>query len=358
MGTFRKGGITMNSVAKGDKGSTRREFVKQLVTGAPAAAVAVSGLTASPAFAQASQGVIAPRNAKFAKYVKPINFHDPGWGSIRPWARMDGAFFGGENLTVDMGTVVYAGKIGKEPFEPHVHDFDQVIYLLGGDCYNMGELNAEIELCLGPEKEVQLINSTTAVYIPRGFPHFPLTVKKMNKRFYYMEISLAAEYKETPVTGSGKPVEPKGMFSKYRKHITRPAFMRKTPGLMNPENRDDSGGALASITNDLFPTLIMCESLINYPYRFPNPDYHTHTQPEFIIFMGGDPNDPTKLGGEVELYLGAKNEAERYIVTTPIAWIVPAGLPHCPLIVTKVDRPFIFTDIRPFGTGDAPPKKA
>jgi hypothetical protein len=60
------------------------------------------------------------------------------------------------------------------------------------------------------------------------------------------------------------------------------------------------------------------------------------------------------LGGEVELYLGAKGEAERYIVTVPIVWIVPANLPHNPNIITKIDRPFIFTDIRPYGMGNAP----
>ena len=346
----------MNFVTKEEKSSTRREFVKQVTIGA-AGVAAASGLGASSvAAAQAPQAVIGPRNAKFAKYVKPINFRDPGSGSIRPSARMDGAFLEGENITIDMGTVVYAGKIGKEPYGAHVHDFDQVIYLLGGDCYNMGELNAEIELCLGPEKEIQHINSTTALYIPRGLPHFPLTVRNMNKRFYYMEISLAREYKETPVPGGSAPTEVKGMASKYRSNITRPAFMRKMPGSMNPDSKDDSGGALAGINNKLFPTLIMCESLNKAPYRFPNADYHTHTEPEFIIFMGSDPNDPTKLGGEVELYLGAKGEAERFIVNVPIVWIVPADLPHCPLIVTKIDRPFIFTDIRPFGTETAPKK--
>ncbi len=347
------------SVGPGEqRGTTRRDFVKQVTTGAAALAVATGMSTPIEAAAQTPQPVIGPKNGKFARYVKPIKFQDPGWGSIRPWARMDGAYLEGANCTIDLGTVVYAGKVGKEPFEAHVHDFDQVIYLLGGDGYNMGELNAEVELCLGPEKEIQPINTTTAVYIPRGFTHYPLTVRSMKKRFYYMEISLAREYKETPAAGTSGPAQVKGTFSKYREHITRPAFMRKAPGTMNPESRDDSGGALATITNKLFSTLIMCESLINYPYRFPNPAYHTHTEPEFMVFMGGDPEDPAKLGGEVELYLGAKGEAERYIVNVPVVWIVPAGVPHCPLIVTKVDKPFIFTDVRPFGTGDAAPKKA
>jgi hypothetical protein len=353
-----KGDSAMKFAGKEEKGTTRRDFVKQ-VTLSAAGAAAVSGLAASAhAAAQAPPGIIGPKNAKLSRYVKPIPFQDPGSGSIRPWARMDGAFLGGEKIIVDMGTVVYAGKLGKEPYGAHVHDFDQVIYFMGGDCSDMGELNAELEVCLGPEKEKQLINSTTALYIPRGFPHFPATVKNMSKRFYYMEISLAPEYKETPVPGDAKPVEARGMMSKYRAHITRPAFMRKTPGMMNPESRDDSGGALASITNSLFPTLIMCESLNRAPYRFPNPDYHTHPEPEFIFFMGSDTNDPATLGGEVELYHGAKAEAERYLVTVPSVWIVPARLPHCPMIITQIDRPFIFTDVRPAGIGDGPGKKA
>ena len=346
----------MSCTTENEKGTTRREFVK--IAAGAAVAAAASGLKTSAVHsAEVGRGIIGPKNGKFAKYVKPINYQDPGWGSIRPWARMDSAFLEGENLTIDMGTVVYAGKMGKEPYEAHVHDYDQVIYMLGGDCYSMGDLYAEVELCLGKEKEVQQINSTTAVYVPRGMPHFPLTVRKMNKRFYYIEISLAREYKETPVAGEPGPQKVAGMISKYRSNLTRPPFQRKTPGIMNPDSKDDSGGALAGIRNDLFPTVIMCESLINSPYRFPNPDYHIHTEPEFIIFHGSDPDNPTELGGEVELYLGAKGEAERYIVTVPTVWIVPANLPHCPLIVTKVDKPFIFTDIRPYGVENAPGKK-
>jgi len=342
----------MRSATENEKGTTRREFVK-VTAGAAVAAAAIGMKIPTAHGAQALPAIRGPKNGKFAKYVKPINYQDPGWGSIRPWARMDSAFLEGENLTIDVGTVVYGGKIGKEPYGAHMHDFDQVIYLLGGDCNEMGELNAEVELCLGAEQEIQQINSTTAVYVPRGMPHFPLTVRRMTRRFYYMEISMTREYKETPVPG-GSPTEVKGMASKYRSNMTRPAFIRKTPGNMNPESKDDSGGALASITNKLFPTLIMCESLVKAPYRFPNAYSETHPQPEFIVFMGSDPDEPTKLGGEVELYVGEKNEAERYIVTVPIVWIVPAQLPHNPNIVTKIDRPFIFTDIRPFGMGNAP----
>jgi hypothetical protein len=342
--------MAMNPNKENERGMTRRQFVKQLTVGAAGVAAASKMGTSSIAAAQAPQAVIRPKNAKFTEYVKPMIFKDPGWGSMRPVTKMDGAFLG-HDVTIEYGTIIYAGKMGKEPYGAHVHDFDQVLFFLGGDCKNMDDLNAEIELCLGEEKEKHLIKTTTTVFIPKGLPHFPATVKKMDKRFYYMEISLAGEKKGTPVAGGPEPTMVAGRASKHRSHIVRPSFMRKAPGGMDPNNQDDSGGSLAFITGKDFHTLIMCESLMNAPYRFPNPACHTHTQPQFICFMGGDPDDPTNLGGEIELYLGAKEEMERYIVTVPSVWIIPAKVPHCPLIITKVDKPFILTDIRPFGEG-------
>ena len=340
-----------------NKGTTRREFVKGITVGAAGLTAAGRLGGASLVAAQTSPTVIGPKNGKFAKYIRPIVFQDPGSGSSRPVARMDGSFLGGDT-TIEFGSIVYPGKIGKEPYGAHSHDYNQVLYFMGGDCNEMGELNAEIELCMGPEKEKLLINSTTAAYIPKGFAHFPATVTRMNKRFYYMEVSLARDNKETAAEGGPEPASTvAGMMSKYRSRIVRPAFIRKKPGGMDPTNHDDSGGALASITGKDFSTLIMCESIKNAPYRFPNPAYHVHAQPEYLLFMGGDPDDPTKLGGEVELYMGAKNEVERYIFSVPSIWIVPSGLPHCPCIITKVEKPFIMTDIRPFGSGDAAPKK-
>jgi hypothetical protein len=336
--------------------TTRRGFVKRIAAGSMGMAAA-NGLGISNATAQTELPVIGPKNGKYAKYVRPLAFQDPGSGPMRPVSKMDGAALGSE-ATIEFGTFVYGGKIGKEPYGAHVHDFDQVLYFMGGDCRDMGELNAEIELCLGEEKEKVLINSTTTVFIPKGLPHFPATIRKMDKRFYYMEISLASENKEKPVAGGPEPATPvAGMASKYRSHIVRPAFIRKAPGGLDPKNMDDSGGALAGISNPKdFATLIMCESVTRAPYRFPNPAYHTHTQPEYLYFHGGDPDDPTKLGGEVELYIGGKGDSERYIFNVPTVWIVPAGVPHCPLIITRVDTPFIMTDIRPFGSGDPSPK--
>ncbi|HEY4684579.1 MAG TPA: hypothetical protein VII57_00900, partial [Dehalococcoidia bacterium] len=115
---------------------------------------------------------------------------------------------------------------------------------------------------------------------------------------------------------------------------------------------DDSGGALAFVRGqDMgFDFLMMCESLRKAPYRFgPDPDKpHVHPKPEILLFVGADGDDLSQLGGEVEISLG--EEMERHIISAPAAVVVPGGLWHLPLVVTKLSRPFFLIDVRPLGT--------
>jgi hypothetical protein len=101
----------------------------------------------------------------------------------------------------------------------------------------------------------------------------------------------------------------------------------------------------------------MCESLKKAPYRFgPYPDKpHAHPKPEILFFMSTDTSDLSNLGGEAELCLG--KEMERHIINEPCAVVLPKGFLHLPLTITKIDRPFILTDVRPFGSGDFAPGK-
>ncbi len=69
---------------------------------------------------------------------------------------------------------------------------------------------------------------------------------------------------------------------------------------------------------------------------------HVHDSDEIIGFFGNDPEDPWDLGGEVEIYL----DGEKHTITKSAMIFVPAGMPHCPLILKRVDRPiFHFTTV-------------
>ena len=70
---------------------------------------------------------------------------------------------------------------------------------------------------------------------------------------------------------------------------------------------------------------------------------HSHSFDEYLLFLGTNPEDQFDLGGEVELWLGD----EKHMITRTCAVFAPAGLPHCPLVVHKVDRPFMFITTGP-----------
>ena len=65
---------------------------------------------------------------------------------------------------------------------------------------------------------------------------------------------------------------------------------------------------------------------------------HVHDFDEVVGFIGNDPQNPSDLGGEVEFWM----EDEQYFLTKSCLILCPAGLRHCPLRVTRVERPFIF----------------
>lgn len=75
-----------------------------------------------------------------------------------------------------------------------------------------------------------------------------------------------------------------------------------------------------------------------------SPKRHTHAFAEILGFMGGDPSDPAELNGEVELFI----EDERHLLTQSCLVYLPAGVHHCPMNFTRVDRPIFHFSV---GTG-------
>lgn len=68
---------------------------------------------------------------------------------------------------------------------------------------------------------------------------------------------------------------------------------------------------------------------------------HTHVADEMYFFIGTNPEDPMDLGGELELWIGAGDDAEKLTITRTSAVRIPAGTPHLPFVVRRVERNFI-----------------
>jgi hypothetical protein len=116
----------------------------------------------------------------------------------------------------------------------------------------------------------------------------------------------------------------------------------------------------------IFDGMWVNKELINYdftighqfvrkPFKGDNPP-HTHNFQEFLAWYSGSPDDPDELGAEVVFYLG--KELEKHVFTRPVIISLPPGLVHCPLEITRVDRPFIQIEIMlPPADGSAPTRE-
>ncbi len=80
----------------------------------------------------------------------------------------------------------------------HSHDFDIYLYFMSFDPAHMGDLGAEIEIGLGPEREIHKITTTTSVYIPAGMIHCPLHFKRVDKPILFIHATLASKYEKDP----------------------------------------------------------------------------------------------------------------------------------------------------------------
>jgi hypothetical protein len=73
------------------------------------------------------------------------------------------------------------------------------------------------------------------------------------------------------------------------------------------------------------------------------PVSHSHDFHELLCFIGGNPENINDLGAEISICLG--EELEEHIITSATVVTIPPGLKHCPLVVKKVTKPFVFLEI-------------
>ena len=285
----------------------------------------------------------------YGDYIKNLTFQDYGPALYRQGTRITSDYLG-LDVHVEYGAFWTAGRIGEDPLESEVHDFNEVIIFMGSDTADLSELGAEVKVSLGEEKETHIFSCSTAIFVPKGLPHLPAEIVRMDKRILYLQISCAGEWKKTSLSSEVKPTEPVGWNSKYGHLVSHLAFTRKSAWHYGPENPDDSGGSITDIDCKEFGFNMSYESIRKAPYRFgPRPERpHMHLEyDEFALFLGADTNDLSELGAELETGMG--KEIERHRISTPTVIKLPKGFPHSPLSIFKLDKPFIFAIIRPFG---------
>ena len=287
----------------------------------------------------------------------------PGGLYTEPRIWMEGKDLEGFNANFSFGFVKEPGVF--HPVEGAlIHPYDECLVFEGTDNTNILYLGAEVSIELGEEREEHVFYEPSVVLIPKGMPHGPVKVRRVDRTIVHYSIGLAADYKATSVPVKSKPS--KATESKYghlvKRMITyidwskvgarRPedpldySFVSDRAGVMHPAERGVGPGNGDQIVwlfgNDL-------EGFeVNFTWGFYSRcgkwhrggEAHTHPEEEILIFVGLDPDDLNYLGAELELGMG--KDYERHIFNTPTVVICPAGFPHLPLITRWVDKPYGF----------------
>ena len=109
---------------------------------------------------------------KYDKYVKAIPIEYIGEGGFRQGAILDKEWLGFD-VRVKYGAYSVAGRMGKPPYTPHVHDFDQVLLFAGSDMDDIGDLHAEVEFSLGENLETHISPPPPPSPSPKACPTSP-----------------------------------------------------------------------------------------------------------------------------------------------------------------------------------------
>lgn len=267
---------------------------------------------------------------KYGHLVKKLPVQKgPGGANAEELIWMVGKDLEGLNLHFALGR--YQGTGIWHPWAgPHVHPDNECLLCFGHDTDDPGYLGAELELALGKEQEKHVFNTPSVIILPAGLPHCPLVTKKVDKPFCHGHVILAPDNEVDWWPPDSKPMPTTG--SKYS-HLIKPLNIQEGPKAK--ELTWMTGDQLEGFNLNF--AVGLCAETGQWYQR-----QGAQVQPYDVclIFFGHDPNNLGYLGAEIEIALG--EEQEKHTFDVPTVVVVPRGLPHLPLVVKRVDKPFGF----------------
>ena len=293
-------------------------------------------------------------NKEFAHLVKPMIVKAPPKGLYsEPRIWMESKDLEGFNAHFSFGFI-------KKPSTFHplegalVHPYDEILVFEGTNSKNIMDLGAEISVEIGEEREELVFQESSCVIIPKGTPHGPAKVKKLDRAISHYTIGLAAAYKATAA-----PVKSKvSKGSKYNHLVKKMWTNFKNLGSARDRLAADQYGVIKAADMGVGPgngdevVWLYGDDLEGFNVNFTwglysrcgkwhrGGEAHYHPEAEILCFVGLDPDNLNYLGAELEIGMG--KDYERHIFNTPTVAICPAAFPHLPLITRWVDKPYGF----------------
>ncbi|MCK4863446.1 MAG: hypothetical protein KAS25_04070 [Dehalococcoidales bacterium] len=128
---------------------------------------------------------------KYGKHLVTIPFHKTPKGAL---FATGGDILGGLELNVIYACGYETGITGLST-KPHVHNYDEAVFFIGSDPYNLDDLGAEVEISIGEpgQEEKHTFDKPTVLVAPRGLYHCPIVTRKIDKPYVCMAVSLTGK---------------------------------------------------------------------------------------------------------------------------------------------------------------------
>ena len=95
----------------------------------------------------------------------------------------------GSNMYVEFGWIWKIPEPNPQVLE-HSHDYDEIILHIGTDPNNPEDIGGEVEFVVDGEKLT--IDRTSALFVPKGLKHGPLTWKRVDRPHILMTMIIGA----------------------------------------------------------------------------------------------------------------------------------------------------------------------
>jgi len=104
-----------------------------------------------------------------------------------------GKDLGGIEVNIGFRCFKETGRMNPEwQKRPHTHPFDEILFFHGTDTNDMTRLGVVAEMRMGKEEEKHIITTPTAVVVPKGLPHCPITFLEVDNPCYFWHVAFAA----------------------------------------------------------------------------------------------------------------------------------------------------------------------
>jgi hypothetical protein len=220
----------------------------------------------------------------------------------------------------------------------HTHDFDEIIIHWGGNSDIPQVLGGEIEFYIGGQPIT--FNTTTAIFIPKGTPHGPLTWKKFDFPHIQMALMLGTgsateSWEKSGISTPKEKLPEKTTNFDYEQYVVRNPLREVGP-------REQTWRQNPTMTYMSNNQVNAANYYVEYGWIWEPTDrgigemVHNNFE-EIVLHIGGDPENPEDLGADMEFCMGGKP----FAVNTSFAAFIPKGVSHGPLTWKKVRKPHI-----------------